>query len=1102
MDRGLIEAFSAITRASELLEKDPKALRECNIEQIEKKIELCQKKIISSQQAYQQVIAMYSNQFGKPQVSKVGENEIALRNAEIDFNDAALRSLLFAPQKGLFAKRPKEADYRRFCQSAMIVFAHYTKELSQLEAYCEAFRFSQPEQLKRLSGGLIRAKENINPSPDNWRKYPSPANCSKELYLGNIEIPVETMGLEGLREIGFLEVQDNESWVEFPFSYNAREPFSLFISYEGDTKEGEIRMGNLTRSLMYQIIHALPPYSYQFIYLDPFRGGTSLQEINSKLASAIDGNAFRLHEELYPDHQYKLLTVGSNRDEMQQLLRSLEQRIAKINSICGGQTVMEYNAPLFNPDGSIKDGGNGVIPQMFVFVENVHGYLTQDMVQLLHKLADCAKVSGISLIVTSLREKGENFTKEEHELLLQDKYRDDLDHIRWEQDGCSVYFDGSLLGQESGRYLFYNFAPCWENLCQEDYLSKVSSGLRPSLDTETRYEKRVDIDALFGTGNADMQIVIPVGVNSRNQIATVALGGPDGAHGLLAGSTGCGKSSFLHAIINGVIVHYKPTDVQIWLSDYKTAEFRRYMNNTPPHITYVGVGRSVEYSMNFLDRIWNEYERRLLAFGTATSVAEYREIHGIDSMPRIFIVVDEFHVMSNHVKEFPEYKMKLAALLREARAMGITFLLSDQTCGVGLQGLSEDGKLQLTCRMSMMTTNEEYNAVFNIPNAREVIPTQQKFEVVLARQTSRMNSKGVIENIKFYEHCKTLFIEPKVRDAIAQKSNEIYGPAKDPLFVEDSIRSIADWKIISEEEAKAPSQRGFPVYMGTPLSLKKFFAFRILPNYSENVISVVPFDDVQASVFISELESIRRQGNYEIYIIADINDSLYGFCEGWINQQTRQDSKIHVIEDIDSTCATVWQLWNTMVERRRQRNYESRIYVFWMGLYDISREMSYLGNNKPVGDYRRPTMNRVLIDEVADLERQFDALFGQIESLATKPQNVAEEVTTSAYNATDDIRELLDEGPKREIHNFVFTSAVTIAKKTKCAPLDSFVHKVAMAIGKDDALELFGTGRLMTNAEGKQLDNNTAVYYNGRTSAPFMPFISDLEDGSFEQTGL
>lgn len=1099
MDYRIIEAYATVMRSSRMIEQASEKVQSLNEDELEKEVELCKSRIEAGERGYTKTIAMYKSLFGMPPAFNPGGGEIALRMAEKDFFDADLRKILFTPHTGFFAKKTKVADYQRFCRSAQMLVSYYSAKLPQLEQQLETLRTGTRRQIENVKAGLECAKANVNGDVSEWSRYPLPHNGSNELYVGDLEVPVEENAVNDLRQLGVVESDNDSVWLQLPFSYNVNKPFSVLISYEGDTREGEVKLGNMVRSFMYQIIRSMPPYSYEFVYLDPTRGGATLRELLTDLGGVVDGNAHQLHEKLYPDSVYRMLTLASDKDQVREQLKKLDNRIAVINSICGGQPVSQFNVPQFDENGQVIEDNIGVIPQVFVFYENVHGILDQSMTEILQKLADCADSSGISLVATSVRENGQPLTAEELSLLKEDRLRDDLDHIEIVPDGCSLYIDADTMGESADKNLFFIFNPRFDDIRQEGFLKLVNASFKPTLTKETSYEKRLDLDSVWGKSNGDDEIRIPVGVNYRDKLTYIALGNPDAAHALLAGSTGCGKSSYLHTIINGVIAHYKPTDVQLWLSDYKTAEFRRYMKNTPPNVTYVGIARSLEYTMSFIDRIYKEYERRLAVFGTCTSVAEYRKIHGQDSMPRILIVVDEFHKMSNHIKEFPDYKTKLAELLREMRAMGMTFLLADQACGVGLQGLSADALLQLTCRMAMRTTNEEYNAVFNITNAKDVIQTQDKFEVTLQRLVTQVDSLGKPTTRTYYERCKTLFSDTDLRDKIALRSIETYGSVKDPMFVVEAERAAADWKQISQEEEKLPAQRGLPIYMGVPVTLKKFFSFRLMANYGENVVNVVPREEVLSSIFITQIENIRRQGDYEIYIIADENDSQFCICEEWLNEQVITDGHIHIVTYIGDICDTVLQLRETMVKRRRMRNY-GRIAVFWMGLYDIAREMGFLPTARPDGKKVAPApVVESLIDCADSLNAQFEALFGGDLSFNEPTEEIEAEYEEEdiGYNATVDISELMEEGPKRSIHNFCYYTSVNIALKTKCAPLSgtkaSFTHKIALGIGKEESLDYFGAGKLSVDAEGKPLDDKTAVYYNGRAGTQFMPFISKVE---------
>lgn len=250
------------------------------------------------------------------------------------------------------------------------------------------------------------------------------------------------------------------------------------------------------------------------------------------------------------------------------------------------------------------------------------------------------------MILISGRTKDEGLT--EPELSLKNEVSDWLEASGSEREGYEWFTDLSAasLGETSEeelRRMHFRFRPNSRAAADQSYLNEIRESLKPNLDMETALEKRIDLEQAWGASDGAAEIKVPIGVNEQGKVTYINIGGSDGAHALLAGSTGCGKSTLLHAIINGVIVNYKPTDVQLWLADYKLNEFQRYAENTPPHVKFVGISRSMEYSLSFIERIHEEMERRQQAFGKITSLKEYRKEHGSDSMPRILIVIDEFH---------------------------------------------------------------------------------------------------------------------------------------------------------------------------------------------------------------------------------------------------------------------------------------------------------------------------------------------------------------------------------------------------------------------------------------------------------------------------
>ncbi|HEX9810113.1 MAG TPA: FtsK/SpoIIIE domain-containing protein, partial [Alphaproteobacteria bacterium] len=119
----------------------------------------------------------------------------------------------------------------------------------------------------------------------------------------------------------------------------------------------------------------------------------------------------------------------------------------------------------------------------------------------------------------------------------------------------------------------------------------------------------------------------PIGLISSRDIRTMVFQAQaDGVHGMVAGTTGSGKSEMLQTLIAGLAIRYDPRIVNFVLVDYKggaTIEpFRRL-----PHV--VDVATNLEY--NAVERIFvaikAEMDRRaaILAKAGASDLVEYRK---------------------------------------------------------------------------------------------------------------------------------------------------------------------------------------------------------------------------------------------------------------------------------------------------------------------------------------------------------------------------------------------------------------------------------------------------------------------------------------------
>mgnify|MGYP002579595162 FL=1 len=76
-------------------------------------------------------------------------------------------------------------------------------------------------------------------------------------------------------------------------------------------------------------------------------------------------------------------------------------------------------------------------------------------------------------------------------------------------------------------------------------------------------------------------------------------------------------------------------------------------------------------------------------------IEEYKSHFGANSIPRSILIIDEAHVLSQHLSEDEELKQFFENMLSEDRSFGLSIILSDQAFKNSMRGITEKGKRKL-----------------------------------------------------------------------------------------------------------------------------------------------------------------------------------------------------------------------------------------------------------------------------------------------------------------------------------------------------------------------------------------------------------------------
>lgn len=217
------------------------------------------------------------------------------------------------------------------------------------------------------------------------------------------------------------------------------------------------------------------------------------------------------------------------------------------------------------------------------------------------------------------------------------------------------------------------------------------------------------------------------GGRSTKAVIGVSLDGPfaldlvrDGPHGLVAGTTGSGKSEFLQTLVASLALANRPDAMTFVLIDYKGgAAFSGCVDL--PHT----VGMVTDLDSHLVERALNslraELVRREQVLGSvgAKDLEDYLVV--IDSggrgirLPRLVIVIDEFAAMA---KELPDFVAGLISIAQRGRSLGVHLVMATQRpSGVISPEIRANTNLRVALRM---TDAGESSDVIDIPDSARI----------------------------------------------------------------------------------------------------------------------------------------------------------------------------------------------------------------------------------------------------------------------------------------------------------------------------------------------------------------------------------------------
>ena len=251
----------------------------------------------------------------------------------------------------------------------------------------------------------------------------------------------------------------------------------------------------------------------------------------------------------------------------------------------------------------------------------------------------------------------------------------------------------------------------------------------------------LNIGQRWAQNDASRSLQAQVGVDDQGAVAYLDLHeNIHGPHGLIAGTTGSGKSEFIVSYVLSLCVNYAPDEVAFVLIDYKGGGLAGAFDNERFHLPHLaGVitnldGGAIRRSLVSLKGELRRRQSLFLAARDCTGestmdiyryISFYRQGVLKDPLPHLFVIADEFAELK---KQEPDFMNELVSAARIGRSLGIHLILATQKpTGVVDDQIWSNARFKVSLKVSDAADSRE---MIRRPDAAELTHPGQYYMLV------------------------------------------------------------------------------------------------------------------------------------------------------------------------------------------------------------------------------------------------------------------------------------------------------------------------------------------------------------------------------------
>lgn len=363
---------------------------------------------------------------------------------------------------------------------------------------------------------------------------------------------------------------------------------------------------------------------------------------------------------------------------------------------------------------------------------------------------------------------------------------------------------------------------------------------------------------------------VPLGLRGQDDIVYLNLHEKaHGPHGLVAGTTGSGKSEIIQSYILSLAVNFHPHDVAFLLIDYKGGGMANLFKDLP-HLLGTITNLDGAQSMRALVSINAELKRRQRLFAKAdvNHINQYQKKYKLgevsEPMPHLFLISDEFAELKSNQ---PEFMKELVSTARIGRSLGIHLILATQKpSGVVDDQIWSNSRFKLALKVADRGDSME---MLHTPDAAEITQAGRAYLQV--------------GNNEVYELFQSAW------------SGADYQPEKDDQGIEDhtiySINDLGQYEILNDDLSgldQAENIKEVPTELDAIVE-------NIQALTKEMGISDLPqpwLPPLSNQIAVTDL---RKEGSVDLWSKAPSYKAVLGFMD--IPSQQAQEVAYHDFED-------------------------------------------------------------------------------------------------------------------------------------------------------------------------------------------------------------